>query len=337
MEARNVTNQRKEEMMADTKEKFVRFNWAMKKLLRNKANYAVLAGLITTLLGEKVTIRKLLESESNKDRENDKQNRVDLLAESENGELYLIEVQNESEVAYFQRMLFGTSKLVTEYIERGKGYDDIRKIYSINIVYFNIGQGTDIVYHGKTEFRGIHNGELLSLSPFQKQKYKVSEVSKLYPEYYILKVNDFNRWSKVPLEQWIYTLSTGDILEDADAPGLPEAREALKLSRMSKAELDAYYHHLDNLVILKDNIITARWEAEQEGLAKGMEEGLAKGMEEGLAKGMEKGLEEGMAKGLAKGMAKEKINNARNLKENGVPIDVIVKSLGLSVEEIEKL
>lgn len=337
MEARNVTNQRKEEMMADTKEKFVRFDWAMKKLLRNKANYAVLAGLITTLLGEKVTIRKLLESESNKDRENDKQNRVDLLAESENGELYLIEVQNESEVAYFQRMLFGTSKLVTEYIERGKGYDDIRKIYSINIVYFNIGQGTDIVYHGKTEFRGIHNGELLSLSPFQKQKYKVSEVSKLYPEYYILKVNDFNRWSKVPLEQWIYTLSTGDIPEDADAPGLPEAREALKLSRMSKAELDAYYHHLNNLVILKDNIITARWEAEQEGLAKGMEEGLAKGMEEGLAKGMEKGLEEGMAKGLAKGMAKEKINNARNLKENGVPIDVIVKSLGLSAEEIEKL
>ena len=323
--------------MADTKEKFVRFDWAMKKLLRNKANYAVLAGLITTLLGEKVTIRKLLESESNKDRENDKQNRVDLLAESENGELYLIEVQNESEVAYFQRMLFGTSKLVTEYIERGKGYDDIRKIYSINIVYFNIGQGTDIVYHGKTEFRGIHNGELLSLSPFQKQKYKVSEVSKLYPEYYILKVNDFNRWSKVPLEQWIYTLSTGDIPEDADAPGLPEAREALKLSRMSKAELDAYYHHLDNLVILKDNIITARWEAEQEGLAKGMEEGLAKGMEEGMAKGMEKGLEEGMAKGLAKGMAKEKINNARNLKENGVPIDVIVKSLGLSAEEIEKL
>ena len=174
------TTNRKElkgETAMKEKEKFVRFDWAMKKLLRNKANYAVLAGLITTLLGEKVTIKKLLESESNQDRKNDKQNRVDLLAESENGELYLIEVQNENELAYFQRMLFGTSKLVTEYIERGKGYDDIRKIYSINIVYFNIGQGTDIVYHGKTEFRGIHNGELLSLSPFQKQKFKVSELA----------------------------------------------------------------------------------------------------------------------------------------------------------------
>ena len=310
------TTNRKElkgETAMKEKEKFVRFDWAMKKLLRNKANYAVLAGLITTLLGEKVTIKKLLESESNQDRKNDKQNRVDLLAESENGELYLIEVQNENELAYFQRMLFGTSKLVTEYIERGKGYDDIRKIYSINIVYFNIGQGTDIVYHGKTEFRGIHNGELLSLSPFQKQKFKVSEVSKLYPEYFILKVNDFNRWSKVPLEQWIYALSTGDIPEDADAPGLPEAREVLKLSRMSKAEIDAYYHHLDNLVILKDIITTARGEGKLEGL------------------------EEGMEKGMAKDMVKEKLKNARSLKENGVPIDIIAKSLGLSAEEVENL
>ncbi|MBQ8487573.1 MAG: hypothetical protein IJ533_08000, partial [Prevotella sp.] len=66
------------------KEQFVRFDWAMKKLLRNKANYVVLAGLVTTLLGQKVTIKKLLESESNQDNEDDKQNRVDLLAEGEN-------------------------------------------------------------------------------------------------------------------------------------------------------------------------------------------------------------------------------------------------------------
>lgn len=69
-------------------------------------------------------------------------------------------------------------------------------------------------------------------------------VSDLYPEYFILKVNDFNRWSKVPLEQWIYSLNTGDIPEDADAPGLQEAREALRITRMSKAELESYYRHL---------------------------------------------------------------------------------------------
>ena len=74
-------------------ENYIRFDWAMKRLLRNKANYAVLEGLLTTLLEEKVTIHKLLESESNQEDEFDKYNRVDMLAENSQGELVLIEVQ----------------------------------------------------------------------------------------------------------------------------------------------------------------------------------------------------------------------------------------------------
>ena len=284
---------------------YIRFDWAMKRLLRDKANYAVLEGLITTLLGERIVIQKLLESESNQESEYDKYNRVDLLAENEKGELFLVEIQNNDEYAYFQRMLFGTSKLVTEYIHRGEGYENIRKIYSINIVYFNLGNGTDVVYHGKTEFHGIHNGELLSLSPFQQQKFKVDAVSDLYPEYYILKVNDFNRWSKVPLEQWIYFLNTGEIPDDATAPGLEEAREKLKLASMSKEELAAYYRHLDNVVILRDNIITARGEGRLEGRAEGAHN--------------------------------KNIENAKGFKAAGVPIATIAQVTGLSIEEIEKL
>ena len=134
--------------------KYIRFDWAMKRLLRDKANFGVLEGLLTTLLNEKITINRLLESESNQEDEFDKQNRVDLLAENDRGELFIIEVQNNTEYAYFQRMLFGTSKLVTEYINRGQGYNNIRKIYSVNIVYFNLGNGTDVVYHGTQSCRG---------------------------------------------------------------------------------------------------------------------------------------------------------------------------------------
>lgn len=295
------------------KKSYIRFDWAMKRLLRDKANFAVLEGLITTLLGEKMTIQKLLESESNQEDEDDKYNRVDILAENDKGEIFIIEIQNNNEYAYFQRMLFGTSKLVTEYINRGQGYDKIRKIYSINIVYFNLGNGTDVVYHGKTEFRGIHNNELLSLSPFQQQKFEVSEVSELYPEYYILKVNDFDRWSKVPLEQWIYFLNTGEIPEEADAPGLKEAREKLKLDRMSKSELAAYYRHLDNVVILRDNIITARGEGHMEGRA------------------------EGRAEGIMEGIAREKLENAKKMKDLHLPIETICQITGLSEEEIKEL
>ena len=307
------------------KDKYIRFDWAMKRLLRDKANFGVLEGLLTTLLEEPVRIKKLLESESNQEDEDNKQNRVDLLAENDKNELFLIEIQNNTEFAYFQRMLFGTSKLVTEYINRGQGYDHVRKIYSVNIVYFNLGNGTDVVYHGKTEFRGIHNGELLNLSPFQRQKFKVDAVSDLYPEYYILKVNDFDKWSKVPLEQWIYFLNTGDIPADATAPGLEEAREKLRIEHMSKSEVAAYYHHLDNVVILRDNIITARGEGKIEGYAEGREEGRAEGREEGRAEGRAEGEKE---KALA---------IARNMKSASMPTDMIVQMTGLSADEIATL
>ena len=319
------------------KNRYIRFDWAMKRLLRDKANYVVLEGLLTTLLGKKITIQKLLESESNQDSEESKQNRVDLLAEDEHGVLYLMEVQNETEFAYFQRMLFGASKLVTEYINRGQGYENIHKVYSINIVYFNLGQGKDIVYHGKTEFRGLHNGDVLQLSPFQRQKFEVDAVSELYPEYFILKANDFNRWSKVPLEQWIYVLSTGDIPDDADAPGLSEAREKLQIARMTKAELDAYYHHLDNVVILRDNIETARGEGWIDGRAEGLEEGRAEGLEEGRAEGLEKGRAEGLEQGLAKGQRQAMMAVATSLKSKNMPINEIANITGLSAEEIAQL
>ena len=296
---------------------YIRFDWAMKRMLRDKANYGVLEGLITTLLGKRIKIQKLLESESNQEHEDDKQNRVDVLAE------------DESEFAYFQRMLFGTSKLVTEYINRGQGYENIRKVYAINIVYFKLGEGSDYVYHGKTEFRGIHDNEVLRLSPFQQQKFSVDAVSDLYPEYWILKVNDFSRWSRVPLEQWIYFLNTGEIPDDADAPGLDEARQKLKLDHMTREELRAYYRHLDNVVILRDNITTARGEGKLEGRAEGIAEGRAKGIAEGRA--------EGIAEGRAEGRTEALTETARKLKAMGLPAEQIAEGTGLSIEEIARL
>ena len=93
-------------------------------------------------------------------------------------------------------------------------------------------------------------------------------VSQLYPEYYILKVNGFNQIAKSPLEEWIYYLNTGEIPSSATALELEEARERLKLDSMTKDELVAYYRHLDNIVILRDNIYTER----EEGTAEGREE-----------------------------------------------------------------
>lgn len=311
--------------MENKKTQYIRFDWAMKRLLRNKANFGVLEGLLTTLLNERITINRLLESESNQEDEFDKYNRVDMLAENSKGELILIEVQNNNEYAYFQRMLFGTSKLVTEYINRGDSYSNIRKVYSVNIVYFSLGAGKDYVYHGKTIFKGIHNGDVLELTPFQKQMFKVDTVSQLYPEYYILKVNDFNNVAKSPLEEWIYYLNTGELPDGATAPGLDKVRERLKLDKMSKDELNAYYRHLDNIVILKDNIFTEREEGRAEGRAEGREEG------------RKEGRKEGRAEGRAEGEKKKNMENAIKMKRLGLGTEIINKVTGLSPSEIDEL
>lgn len=280
----------------------IRFDWAIKRLLRNKANFVVLEGFLTVLLGEKIKICHLLESEGNQDDADDKFNRVDLLAEDSKGELILIEVQNNNEYAYFQRMLFGTSKLITEYIHKGDNYSKVRKVYAVNIVYFSLGKGNDVVYHGQTIFRGIHNpNDILQLSAYQKKRFKVEEVGDIFPEYYILRVDEFNKVATTPLEEWIAYLKTGDIPSTAKAPGLTEARQKLLIDRMSEAEKQAYYRHIDNIVILQDNIVTER----------------------------EEGREEGIKEGLFK--------TAKEMKKDGIPNETIAKYTGLSIEEIKVL
>ena len=294
-------------------ENYIRFDWAMKRLLRNKANFDVLEGFLSSLFNKKVKIQGLLESEGNREREDDKANRVDLLALMDTKKKVIIEVQNNTETAYFQRMIFGTSKILCDYINKGENYEHVSKVYSVNIVYFALGKGTDYVYHGKTEFRGIHNGDILELNPFQKEKFEVDTVSQLFPEYYILKVNDFDKVAKSPIEEWIYYFKTGTLPENASAPGLDKVRELLRIDRMSEAERNAYYQHLDDMARLHDTVTS--------------------GYEEGRFDGKK----EGRAEGLAEGIEKEKLRNAKAMKAKGYLLNDIADITGLPVEEIEKL
>ena len=56
----------------DYTDRYIRFDWAVKRLLRNKANFGVLEGFLTVLLNEPIRIVEILESEGNQQRENEK-------------------------------------------------------------------------------------------------------------------------------------------------------------------------------------------------------------------------------------------------------------------------
>ena len=278
-------------------DELIRFDWAMKRLLRQKANFVVLESFLSELLEKTIKIHRILESEGNKEDATDKFNRVDILAEEAKGELVIIEVQNTRELYYFQRMLYGVSKAITEYIHEGDGYAKIRKVYSINIVYFDLGQGNDYIYHGKSVFKGVHTGDTLKLSTKQRNVFVREEVGDLFPEYYVLRVNEFNKHAVTPLDEWIRFLKSGTIDDNTQVEGLKVAKERLRLASLSHEERAAYDRHVENLRVQWDVLYTAHEEGRDEGIA----------------------------------------SVARNLKQQGINIEVIVKSTGLSREEIEKL
>ena len=110
------------------------------------------------------------------------------MVENSKGELVIIEVQNSKEYDYFHRILFGASKAITENIDGGEPYAAVKKIISVTIAYFDLGQGKDYVYHGVTNFKGIHKGDILDLAVRQKELYNRKHVSDIFPEYYLIKI-----------------------------------------------------------------------------------------------------------------------------------------------------
>jgi predicted transposase/invertase (TIGR01784 family) len=242
----------------------IRFDWAMKKLLRHKANFDILEGFLSELLSESIKIKQILDSESNKESDNDKHNRVDILVENSKGELVIIEVQNSKEYDYFHRILFGTSKAITEHIKEGEAYATVKKIISITIAYFDLGQGKDYVYHGITAFKGIHKGDMLTLADRQKELYKKNEPYQIFPEYYLIKVSKFDNKVKDKLDEWIYFLKNGQVRENFTAQGLAQAKEKLSEMQLSETDRVIYQKYLSNLREIASEQHTKMADAEEQ-------------------------------------------------------------------------
>ena len=304
---------------------YIRFDWAIKHILRDKSNFGILEGLISVLLNEKVEIVELLESESNQDSDNDKFNRVDIKAKNSKGHLIIVEVQLTRQLYYLQRILYGTCKAITEHIGLGDQYDKVKKVYSISILYCDFGKGDDYVYHGETRFKGIHTGNDLYVNVKEEGVIVPHLPREVFPEYYLVRVNAYDKIPDTPLDEWLTYLKTGKVKEDTRTPGLQEVKRKLQYLSMSPKQRRAYEEHVDTLRYQDDVLDTAR----EEGLAEGEVKGMAKGKEIGRAEGREEGLAEGIEKGIA--------TVARNMISVGLDNETISSTTGLTEAEVAAL
>ena len=287
--------------MSQLQDRYIRFDWAIKRLLRQKANFGVLEGFLTVFLGEPITIMEILESESNQTSAEDKFNRVDIKARNSKDEIIIIEIQNTRELYYLERVLYGVAKAITEHIHLGDSYREVQKVYSISILYFDLGVGSDYLYHGQNHFIGVHTGDQLQIRTKEQNAIITRLPAEIFPEYILIRVNEFDKVAVTPLDEWMRYLKDGIIAADTTAPGLGEAREKLKYYSMTDKERRAYDEHLNAIMIQNDVLNAAKLEGQMEGRME------------------------------------ERLSNARNLKKMGVSPEIIAQATGLSMEEVAKL
>ena len=289
------------------RDSLVRFDWAIKYLLRNKKNFDVLEGFLSELLRQDITIDSILDSESNQAYQNDKHNRVDLLVKTQKGERIIIEVQCSRQYDYLNRIIYGTSKVITESIHKGEPYSEISKVISISILYFNLGEGEDYIYRGATQFKGLHQQDALKLSEEEIQAYNklgIKTPGDILPEYYLIRVDQFNQKITENLDEWIYLLKNAATKPEFKAKGIKAAEEKLlyiKLDDQERARYDAYVKDLHQEASMVDSH---------------------------YGRGKRDGLEEGELKA--------KWETARNMHTEGMDYDLITRLTGLPLEDLAK-
>jgi len=302
----------------------ISFDYAIKDILRDKANFDVLSGFLTELLEKPVSVMEILESEGGAKSKDDKINRLDLKAKIDNGEFAVFEIQYFDQIDFLGKVLFNASKAVVEQISGGKLFD-IKKVYSVNIAYYDIGAKDEYVFVASLkEFKGVHFDEVIPFS--QNLDPRSAVVKDIHPEYFLIlpkkfdeKIRDeygnvvsdiFKEGTADRFDEWVYVLKNSLVKSDFTAAGIQAAGE----------KLDVFNY-------------TAELKGEIRGEAKGLVKGEAIGLEKGEAIGLEKGEAIGLVKGEVIGLEKAVIRG----HHKGHSIDTIASITDLSPEQIIKI
>ena len=275
----------------------------------------------------------------------------DVYCEGENGEKFIVEMQNAYQTYFKDRALFYSTFPIREQAPKGNEWDfKLNHIYTIALLNFSMNEeafdkeeirhhvqlcdtATHQVFYDKLEFIYVE------ISKFNKS---LEELETLYDKWlYALK----NLYKLTQRPKALYDKVFDRLFEEAEiARFTPQEQREYEASKMAYCDI-------------KNSIDTAKREGKEEGLAEGMEKGLAQGKEEGLAEGMEKGLaqgkeeglaegmekglvqgkEEGLAEGMEKGMNQKRLEIAKKMLAKGMDENTIMEITGLTQEQIRSI
>jgi len=222
----------------------------------------------------------------------------DIYCENERGEKFIVELQKAKQNYFKDRSIYYSTFPIQNQAEKG-GWDfELKSVYTVGIL--------DFVFDEDKDCNQVFHHEV---QLFDKS---IQEVFYDKLTYIYLEMPKFTKAIdelETHFDKWLYVLKNLENL--TDRPVKLRERifnklfEQAEISSFDDEEYSEYEKSLKTYRDLKNSIDTARGEGREEGRKEGREE--------------------------------EKITIAEKMKQQNVPLEIISRSTGLRIEEIEKL
>jgi len=263
----------------------------------------------------------------------------DIFCTDEKDNNFIVELQRSKQKYFKDRSLYYTSFPIQEQSKKGDWDYKLKKVYFVGILEFDMYKDEPTIKQDDDKYlTKVQLCDVDSKEPFYDKL-----------TYYFIEMPKFKKTEEElssHLDYWLYMLNNMTELKAIpekfkEDKLISQAFDIAEFLALSKDEQFAYQQDLKTRLDYKNVMDYAKEMAEKEGLEKGLKEGLKEGLEEGLREGMKNGLkkgkEEGLEEGIEKGAKEKQIEIVKVLIANGVDIEIIISSTGLSREEIDKL
>ena len=304
-------------------------DFGFKRIFGSAPNKDLLICFLNSLFNGRQVVKdvKYLNPENVGDVYTDRRAIFDVYCEGENGEKFIVEMQNAYQAHFKDRSLFYSTFPIREQAPKGNDWDfKLNHVYTVALLNFSMNEDA----FDKEKIR--HHVQLCDTAThkifYSKQEFICVEIAKF---------NKSLDELETLYDKWLYALKNlykltqrPKALCDKAFDRLFEEAEIAKFTPQEQREYEASKMAYRDI---KNSIDTAKREGKEEGLAEGMEKGLAEGMEKGLAEVMEKGLAEGMKKG----MEKRSLEIARKMLAKGMDAEMVMEITGLSESQLQQL
>jgi predicted transposase/invertase (TIGR01784 family) len=308
-------------------------DFGFKKIFGEQASKELLIDFLNALIPQanKIIDLNFKNTEHLGQKELDRNAIFDIYCENQSNEKFIVELQKAKQNYFRERTIYYSTFPIREQAEKGEWNYNLNAVFCIGILDFTFND-----YESEPEkSEVVHTIKL-------KNQHGNTFYEKL--TYIYIEMPNFNKLEdnlSSRLDKWLFFIKN---LEDFQSiPSIfsdeifEKAFEKAELAKFGQEEMDKYESSLKLYRDLKGVIDTAFIDGRSEGKIEGLEEGRQEGLEEGRQEGLEEGRLEGLEEGRQAGLQEGKYNMAKLLKDNGVQIQLIIQTTGLTREEIDLL